>query len=563
MDAGNAAPVWRRLVAIAIDYAAVGALGLLLAQVFYEPLVAAGEYARLAGLAIVIAYFGWFNSWLGGGGTPGKRLLGLRVLKSDGSHLSPGAAAVRGVIVCLPLLFSNFPLRGEAPALAVSAVSLLGFGIPLASLYLLFFNRSGRVLHDYAVSSVVSSGGAPNFPDAVWWGHYANTALICLGAAAYPFFTVKIPLVASVQRSVEALPEVETANVLLFTGWNSKSAPHASSWLDVDVRLEGAHSNLSAIAGRLEKAVFEGHEAEIGARPVTVHIKFGAGLGIASLTKTPLNIAIGPFSMARNVQLKTSLAQWRRHTGEFERSKACADKAHPDAVIGGCSFFLSLPNRAPMQRLAAYINRAAAYITKGEPDLAIGDYSKALELAPAEAKAGVYDLRAFAYRAKGDLESALPDAERVVKIKPNAFAPYFNRGVTYFGLGRFEEAAQDFRHALGFKEDAYAAIFNFLSLERAGNSGTAALEAYASKSADKKWPFPVIEFYLGRASSESLLTAATGDETCEAIFYLGQWQFLKGHRQEAADAMRKAAGSCPKSFIEYAAALAELKRQGG
>jgi len=50
------------------------------------------------------------------------------------------------------------------------------------------------------------------------------------------------------------------------------------------------------------------------------------------------------------------------------------------------------------------------------------------------------------------------------------------------------------------------------------------------------------------------------EERCEAQYYLGQWQLLRDDRANSIEALRNEVKSCPKEFIEYAGALAELKR---
>ncbi len=162
MNSPNVAPRWRRWNALLADYVVIGAIGLLIAKLFYQPLMAAGDFARLVGLAIVLAYYGWFNSWLGGGRSPGKRLLGLRVVKTDGGLLSPGAAALRGFVLSVPLLLNGLSLKGDVSPVALAGLSSLVFGVFLSSLYLFACNRQGRLLHDFAASSmVVVSGGLP------------------------------------------------------------------------------------------------------------------------------------------------------------------------------------------------------------------------------------------------------------------------------------------------------------------------------------------------------------------------------------------------------------------
>ena len=76
-----------------------------------------------------------------------------------------------------------------------------------------------------------------------------------------------------------------------------------------------------------------------------------------------------------------------------------------------------------------------------------------------------------------------------------------------------------------------------------------------------EWPFAVTELYLGtRSPAATLVAAATPEQKCEAQFYLGQWHIVRGNRADAETALRAAVETCPKSFTEYRAAVAELKR---
>ena len=105
-------------------------------------------------------------------------------------------------------------------------------------------------------------------------------------------------------------------------------------------------------------------------------------------------------------------------------------------------------------------------------------------------------------------------------------------------------------------DDAYSAIWGYLARERMGEDGTAELVAKAAGVKSTDWPYPVIELYLGRHSPADVLLA----ERCEAQFYNGEWQLLRGNRAAAATALQAAADICPKNFSEYKGALAELKR---
>ena len=72
---------------------------------------------------------------------------------------------------------------------------------------------------------------------------------------------------------------------------------------------------------------------------------------------------------------------------------------------------------------------------------------------------------------------------------------------------------------------------------------------------------PVIKLFLEQSTPETMLDAVDSpDERCEAQYYLGQWLLLRDARANSIEALRNAVESCPKGFIEYAGALAELKR---
>jgi rhomboid protease GluP len=62
--------------------------------------------------------------------------------------------------------------------------------------------------------------------------------------------------------------------------------------------------------------------------------------------------------------------------------------------------------------------------------------------------------------------------------------------------------------------------------------------------------------------SDTVASAGTSNERCEAQFYLGQWHILRREPTDAVKLLRNAVETCPKTFIEYAGAVAELKRLG-
>jgi hypothetical protein len=94
----------------------------------------------------------------------------------------------------------------------------------------------------------------------------------------------------------------------------------------------------------------------------------------------------------------------------------------------------------------AYVNRGAAYESKGDLDRALADYVAAIQRNGSYADA--YFGRGNVRRVRGDLEGALADYNTVVQLRaydPNGYA---NRGGIRHVRGELEAAAADYHRAL-------------------------------------------------------------------------------------------------------------------
>jgi tetratricopeptide (TPR) repeat protein len=136
-----------------------------------------------------------------------------------------------------------------------------------------------------------------------------------------------------------------------------------------------------------------------------------------------------------------------------------------------------------------------------------------------------------------------------------------NLGLVRFNRGDFAAAALDLQEA----EDgtnAYTILWLYLARARTGTQDAKSnLERRSAGLKPAQWPSPVIKLFLEQGTPEAMVAAADKpEERCEAQFYLGEWHLLKGARANSIEALRDAVKSCPKDFIEYAGALAELKR---
>ena len=105
-----------------------------------------------------------------------------------------------------------------------------------------------------------------------------------------------------------------------------------------------------------------------------------------------------------------------------------------------------------------YNNRGIDYSEKGEHDLAIKDFTKAIELKPDYAFA--YNNRGAVYRDKGEYDRAIEDCSKATQLKPDYAEPYSNRGAAYRNKGDYDRAIKDYDMAIKLKPGFVQAYYN-------------------------------------------------------------------------------------------------------
>jgi lipoprotein NlpI len=83
------------------------------------------------------------------------------------------------------------------------------------------------------------------------------------------------------------------------------------------------------------------------------------------------------------------------------------------------------------------------------------------------------------------------------------------------------------------------------------------------------WPAPVIRMFMGQLTPAAVLIVADNPDAmkkkaqvCEAIFYSGQLALRLSAKDEAVRLFRIASSDCPRGFVEWSDAKAELKLLG-
>lgn len=271
--------------------------------------------------------------------------------------------------------------------------------------------------------------------------------------------------------------------------------------------------------------------------------------GLAAYDKDDLDGAIAAYDEAIKIDAKFA-------DGYLYRGIARYAKKDFDNAIADYTKAIEL-EPTPL----AYLDRGIAWTAKHDFDHAITDYDSAIRIFPKYPEA--YYWRGNTWKEKGDLDRAIADFSEAIRIDADQSNAYDRRGQIYFYKGNFAAAATDLRRVDDLTGSPYAMLWVYLSRARAGKNSVAELTADVARLKNKDWPFPVIDFYLGRRSLEEMRAAAgKPDEKCEAAFYAGEWYLLHGKKAEARPELQFASDNCPKTFIESFGAAGELKRLG-
>jgi lipoprotein NlpI len=244
--------------------------------------------------------------------------------------------------------------------------------------------------------------------------------------------------------------------------------------------------------------------------------------------------------------------------GWYDRGTAWRMKKDYDKAIADYGRAVALDPRYE----DAFVNRGVAHAAKGEPDPAISDYTTALMLDGSDVAA--YRARGDAYADKGDFTLARQDYDEALRRAPNDADTYRSRGYMHFYAGDFAAAAADLARVVGADpDDPYAPLWAYLATARVDPVKAKAYLDLALRRSSPAWPGPVAALLLGTRTLDATLAAAENpSQRCEAQFYGGEWKLLQGDRGSATAALKAAMETCPKSFIEYKGAQAELKRLG-
>jgi uncharacterized RDD family membrane protein YckC len=304
------APLWRRVAAFLMDAVLLALGGFLIGALFYDALAQMGFRARIVGFVVSLLYFGLLDSRVGDGRSIGKRLFGLRLVGRDGNTVGVVRAALRYSVLAIAWFMNGAPMESDAFAgdsPAQMAVAILGsvtvFGLALALLYLLLFNRHTRQsLHDLLSRCyVVMDGGGAPAASGFWRGHIVVVVLLLLGSMAIPLAMKQISqtpafvAMLQVQRAVAQEPGVSEVSIQIGTAErtapDTRTEPQHS--LSILARSQ-LHDEPQHLAQRLANRALDALPEVATLDLIGVHTYYGYDIGIArkitvySLMQTPM-----------------------------------------------------------------------------------------------------------------------------------------------------------------------------------------------------------------------------------------------------------------------------------
>jgi uncharacterized RDD family membrane protein YckC len=310
-ERGAIAGFWIRVAADALDAVILFAVGWVLSFPFHSTFARLGERGVFIGLAISMAYTGVLQSRFGGGRTLGKRLLGLRVVRLDGTLLSldrslvryalmgllvyQGAVAyaVAAVFPFVPLAWVQTTFNGIAGALFVGCVLVVPFH-PLK-----------RGLHDILAGTIVVRRGLPDPGFVVGRTNARRDRRIVIGAAVLAL--VGIVGSAGVSRqllaSTQMKPLLAISQRLQDAGVSNVGVVHTTSWSNggpatvtivasgfVPRPAEGGEPAWGKLATVFEQAVKAELPPDSGVDRIETELRTGFNIGIYKSYETRISI---------------------------------------------------------------------------------------------------------------------------------------------------------------------------------------------------------------------------------------------------------------------------------
>jgi uncharacterized RDD family membrane protein YckC len=293
MDKKLRPSIFRRFLALIIDFIIIGLLGYLSGLFLEEFYVSLGVYGTLIGTTIVMIYFSLLQSKLGGGQSIGKIIIGTKVTSLNGEYLTLEKSFLRSFILYFPILNAMIFFRGIG--LIVFAIIFI---MIISTMYLIFVNKSRRTLHDILTDSIVLNKSVSDFEIDSKNDYSRNklipiaiiSAVIIIGGCYLTLSQNTFGQLISAKSEIEKVDGVLIVNGISFnksTTTSSSSPAETHSYIALSVKI-----NNKAEASNVDSKYFETFYEIIkdtvpeaaDADYVNITLNYGYDIGIASNT---------------------------------------------------------------------------------------------------------------------------------------------------------------------------------------------------------------------------------------------------------------------------------------
>lgn len=224
------------------------------------------------------------------------------------------------------------------------------------------------------------------------------------------------------------------------------------------------------------------------------------------------------------------------------------------------------------KRASLHVSRGNLRRKMGHQEEALKDFTQAVLLDP-KIVAG-YLGRAAVREDRGDFLDAKSDYAKAIELDPKNARAYKRRGYLHFRLRAWDQSLSDLRRAceLDPSDQDYPRAFIWILRAKCGEreGATRELKEYMAAHKDAaSWSAKNLRFLSGDLKeSDYLRDAGTGsdkdalDRKCEAYFYSGILRLLEKQIPTASQYFWYALETDRHTFIEYDAAVAELRALG-
>ena len=210
---------------------------------------------------------------------------------------------------------------------------------------------------------------------------------------------------------------------------------------------------------------------------------------------------------------------------------------------------LVVPTMAEGQTADEWRRQAQRNDAAGKFAEAVADYSKALEVDPADGQ--LWHLRGCSQFKAGKIAASIADFDKYITLVPKAKVSHWQRGISYYYAGRWDDGIAQFEGYQTYdSNDVENAVWRFMCMARKDGIAKARKEILKIGD-DKRVPMrQVYDLYAGKLKPDDVLAAAQAGEPAREVLnrqlfyahlYVGIYHELEGNKKRALEHLQKAA----------------------